>query len=191
MLVEAGFVRAVDGEGKEWTFTPSLRHIADLGKPHEIVAVYAGLHGPKAAQEAAYVLACLCDQEDPLALIGHHEERFGHAVWIPGPMPAADQIVIARHLMEHGIVGKARPGKKTAGGGKFSDRFDASEYISAARVHLQLSSADAESLSMTEFQQMFAMKFPDEASRRDVPDKDAYFEAMTRIKERRGGTEGR
>lgn len=182
MLIECGFVRAVAPDGTEYTFTPSLARIASLGDPHSIVKLYADLHGPRAEIEAGYVLACLCDQDDPTPLIG----------WIDsdglrnhGTMPAAEQVILARHLMHHGIIGKAKPGK---GGGQYSDRFDAAEYIAAARVHLGLSSADAEGLSMTEFQMMLAMKYP-ESQEKQIPSRDEYRKAMQAAmnKEQRNG----
>ena len=87
--------------------------------------------------------------------------------------------------MHHGIVGKAKPSK---GGGQYSDRFDAAEYIAAARVHLGLSSADAEALSMTEFQMMLAMKYP-ESQEKQIPSRDEYRKAMqaAQMKEQRNG----
>jgi hypothetical protein len=190
VLVECGFVRAVASDGGEWTFTPSLARIAALGDPHEIVALYASLHGPHAAQTAAYVLAGLCDQDDPSPLIGWHEEVAQDGGrpclrWHVGQMPEAEQVVIARHLMQHGIVGKAKPEQQ--GSGKYSERFDASEYIAAARAHLGLSSADAEALSMTEFQTMLEMKFPDamKAGKRDVPTREEYDAQMAAYATRR------
>lgn len=182
MLIECGFVRAVAPDGAEFTFTPSLARIATLGNPHEIVGLYAALHGPHAEREAAYILACLCDQDDPTPLIGWIDsDGLRH----PGTMPASEQVVIACHLMHHGIVGKAKPGK---GGGQYSDRFDAAEYIAAARVHLGLSSADAEALSMTEFQTMLAMKYP-ESQEKQIPSRDEYRKAMqaAMMKEQRNG----
>lgn len=184
MLVECGFVRATADDGREWSFRPSFGRIASLGTPPEIVALYAALHGPAAAQEAAYVLSCLCDQDDPAPLIGWREPDG----WKPGLMPEAEQIVIARHLMQHGIVGKARPGRQDGGGGRYSQTFDASEYVACARAHLGLSSADAEALSMTELQQMLEMKFPDASKReRNVPTRAEYDAQMAAIKEARGG----
>lgn len=183
MLVECGFTVATAPDGSEWTFRPSLGRIASLGSPHEVVALFAALHGPHAAQAAAYVLACLCDQEDASALIGWHDlnAEVDKPVWVPGLMPAPEQIVIARHLMRHGIVGKARP--DAAGSGEYSDRFDAHEYVAAARVHLGMSAADAEGLSMTEFQTMLEMKFPDAARKADIPSADEYEAAMRRMRE--------
>ena len=171
MLIECGFVQAVAPDGSEYTFTPSLARVATLGNPHEIVGLYAALHSPHAEREAGYILACLCDQDDPTPLIGWID---GDGLRHPGTMPASEQVVIARHLMHHGIVGKAKPSK---GGGQYSDRFDAAEYIAAARVHLGLSSADAEALSMTEFQMMLTMKYP-ESQEKQIPSRDEYRKAM-------------
>lgn len=177
MLVECGYVRATAPDGAEFTFAPSFSRIASLGSPQEIVSLYAGLHGYRAAQDAAYILACLCEQEDPLDLIGWLDANGLQ----PGTMPASEQIIIARHLMQHGIVGKAKP---QTGGGSFSDSFHASEYIAAACVHLGLSRVDAEAMSMTEFQTMFEMKFPEQNKKADVPTREEYEAAMSAIKER-------
>lgn len=181
MLVDCGFVRACTPDGLEFTFKPSFGRISELGDPQSIVSTYAGLFGPRAVQEAAFVLATLCEQDDPAPLIGWADADGDH----PGIMPPAEQVLIARHLMQHGIAGKARPGK---GDGQFSDRFECAEYIAAARVHLGLSSADAEALSMTEFQVMFEMKFPDRGEKkRDVPSREEYAAAMKSHKERSNG----
>ena len=103
MLIECGFVRAVAPDGTEYTFTPSLARIASLGDPRSIVKLYADLHGPRAEIEAGYVLACLCDQDDPTPLIGWIDSD---GLRNPGTMPASEQVILARHLMHHGIIGK-------------------------------------------------------------------------------------
>jgi hypothetical protein len=188
VLVECGFSRVTTSDGVEYTFTPSFARIAELGSPTAIVELYAGLHGPRAAQDAAYVLGMLCDQDNPLDLIGWYElepEGDLHAAWVPGLMPASEQIILARHLMQHGIAGKAKPGAKDSG--KFSARFDAAEYIAAATVHLGLSDADASGLSMTDFQIRFELKFPDlKAKESDVPTREEYEAAMARLGAKRG-----
>ena len=146
---------------------------------HKVRGATVGLHGPSAAKDAAYILATLCDQEDPTPLIGWKDEAGDHS----GLMPESEQIIIARHLMHHGIVGKAKPSNK--GDGKYSDKFEAAEYIAAARVHLGLSSADAEALSMTEFQTMLEMKFPELAKASDIPTREEYDAAMAALKGRK------
>lgn len=180
MLIECGYVRATASDGTEYTFAPSFSRIASLGSPKDIVSLYAGLHGPRAAQDASYVLACLCEQDDPMPLIGWRNDGVYHT----GLMPDSEQIIIARHLMQHGIIGKAKPGK---GDGQFSDSFNASEYIAAACVHLGLSRSDASELSMTEFQILFEMKFPDEQKQRDLPTREEHEAAIKAIEERKRG----
>lgn len=183
MLIECGFIEAEADDGRVYSFTPSFRKISSIGNPHEIVASYADLFGPNAEAQAAYVLACLCDQDDASPLIGCWEHELGRTA---GEMPEWLMVLLARDLMRHGIVGKARP--EVAGDGKFSERFDVSEYISAARVHLGLSTADAEALSMTEFQTLFEMKFPKAGSgKRDVPTREEYAAGLAAIAEKRRG----
>lgn len=176
MLVACGFVRATADDGSDWTFAPSLARIAALGHPGEIVELYAQLHDPKRAATAArYVLAMLCEQEDPTPLIGWlcADDGSEHA----GLMPTAEQIIIARHLMQHGVTGKSRPG---GDGGRYVAEFDATEYIAVARVHLGLSTADAEALSMTELQGLLDAKFPDREDKKagDVPTREEYEAGM-------------
>lgn len=177
MLIECGFSRAQTEDGSEYTFRPSFARIAALGSPAEIVKLYADLHGPQAHRTAGYVLATLCDQDDPTPLLGWLDATG----WHDGAMPSAEQVLIARHLMQHGIIGKAKPSK---GGGQFSQEFHAAEYIAAARVHLGLSSADAEALSMTEFQTAFEMRFP-EAKAKELPSREEYREMMAKIEGKR------
>jgi hypothetical protein len=174
VLVECGFVRATADDGSEWTFAPSLARIAALGNPREIVELYAQLHDPQRAEQAArYILASLCEQDDPTPLVGWlcADDGTEHA----GLMPTAEQIIIARHLMQHGIAGNDRPG---AGAGRYVSEFKAAEYIAVARVHLGLSTADAEALSMTELQGLLDAKFPDKDKASDVPTREEYEAGM-------------
>lgn len=195
MLVEFGFVRAITPDGDEFSFSPSLGRIAALGSPHEIVATYARLHGPHAAEAAADVLAGLCDQDDPAALIGAPvptgtPEAPGPVVWRGGAMPAAERVIIARHLMQHGICGLARPDATEARHtGGYRAEFRAAEFVAIARVHLGMSAADAEALSMTELQQLLDVKFPkkNDPRHRDVPTRDEYDALMARLMASRSG----
>lgn len=183
MLVECGFTRAATGDGLEWTFTPSLGRIASLESPEGIVRLFADLHNDARAEATArYILACLCDQDDATPLIGWVG---GDLSSVPGAMPPAELVLIARHLMVHGIVGESRPGAdrgEAEQGGRYSERFDASEFIALARVHLGMSASDAEALSMTELQRLLAIKFPQSAKERDVPTRAEYEAGMAAMR---------
>lgn len=184
MLVEHGFVRAQLPDGREWTFTPSFGRIAELGGPSSIVRLFADLHGPRADAVATEVLAALCDQDDATPLLGWRDG----ADAAPGLMPARERVILARHLMQHGICGKADQKAAQGDGGRYSDRFDAGEFIALARAHLGMSGAEAAALSMTELQQLMAAKFPDPKARgKNVPSRAEYEAAMQRLKELRGG----
>ncbi len=185
MLVECGFVRVTLANGAEFTFTPSFKNIAALGSPGEIVRLFVDLHGPKAVEAARYILTVMSDQEDPTPAVGWLSLEDGE--WKSGAIPDGEQVILATHLMTHGIAGKANPGDGKSGG-EYTSEFNAAEYVSAARVHLGLSSADAESLSMTEFQMMLAMKFPESGKAgRDIPTKEEYRKFMESLKGRKNG----
>lgn len=175
----------------EWTFTPSLGRIATLGTPREIVELYGDLHDPERADAAArFILATLCDQDDATPLIGWLDDALqDHA----GQMPPAEQVIIARHLMQHGIAGKAKPGGRGGQEGRYADAFHAAEFIAIARVHLGLDGDEAEALSMTELHGLLELKFPEAFKGRDVPTREEYeagmaaMRAIQAAKEKRGG----
>ena len=187
MLVECGFVRATTSDGAEFSFTPSLGRLAALGDPRELVGLFASLHGPDAAKTAPLVLAGLCDQDDLAPLIGEPQATAKGIAFSGGEMPPGEQIVIAQHLMRHGMVGRARP-EAGPSSGQYAEEFNPAEYIAAARVHLGMSAADAEALSMTELQLMLEMKFPDQARQsaaQDLPTAEEYEAAMAASAARR------
>lgn len=180
-LTEIGHVRIVTGRGDECLLVPSLAHIAAIGSPQEIVRTYADLHDhrPGVARLAALMVVYACAGEaDPSEIVGHYAE--------PGPMPLDELLVIARHLMRHGIVGKQRPTKKTEGG--YSDKFDASEYIDAAMIHFGMSEQDAGKLTMTQFQRMLAMKYPEKQA--DIPSRDEYRKRVAEMEKRKAAQNG-
>lgn len=172
MLIEHGFSRVATANGLEFTFTPSFARIAQLGRPGEIVDAFRGLFGGQAALNARYVLAVLCNQDDVTALLGWLDADGYH----DGSMPAPEQISLAAHLLRHGLVGSG--GSKEEGARPVTE-FHVAEYVAAARIHLGMSTADAEALSMSEFQALFEMKYPDaKKKQRDVPTREEYRAAM-------------
>lgn len=194
MLVECGLVRVTAGRA-ECTFRPSLGRIAALASPPGLVDLYARLHGPGAAAAAVEVLAGLCDPDNVAALpdlIGGEkidpDDPASLAAVIVGAIPADELVILARHLLQHGMVGRARPGgAERAAQGRYSDTFNAGEYIAAARVHIGLSGEEAEALSMTELQQLLEMKFPPEQKTggQDVPTAEEYEAGMRAFEELR------
>ena len=184
MLAEHGLSRAAMPDGREFTFRPTFGRIAALGRPGQIVEIFRGLLGPRALLDARYVLATLCDQEDVTPLIGWLDLDEG---WRPGAMPSSEQICLAAHLLRHGIVGTASGDSRGGPNVKPAAEFLVGEYVAAARVHLGMSANDAEELSMSEFQALFEMKFPDpKKKKRDVPTREEYRAAMAAMSREEG-----
>lgn len=88
---------------------------------------------------------------------------------------------MAAHLLRHGIVGTASSDGRSGGSVKPASEFHVGEYVAAARVHLGISASDAEDLSMSAFQALFEMKFPDpKKKKRYVATREEYIAAMGR-----------
>lgn len=119
----------------------------------------------KAISAAMNVMQSCCDA-DLSPIIGElRPSKRGKKAftYLAGSMPLSDMIVIARSLITHGIIGKAKVRRlQRHESGSFVNEFNAFEYISAARNHFNMPRNEAEQLSMTEFQMMISAKYPDQ-----------------------------
>lgn len=193
VLTEFGELVATTDTGLEVTFRPCFANIAAIGSPEYIVETFAAVHGADFdALMAAHdvLMACSEGRAEPLlgyavqssvaSKVGPSGAVYAPSLYKVGAMSAQDMLVLARHLMTHGIIGKAKPAK---GGksGDYSNKFSASEYISAAMIHFGMSREDAERLSMTQFQQMLYMKFPELNKADKYPSKVEYEQQKAAI----------
>lgn len=192
-LTEIGEMR-ISLSGRSFFFKPSFRAMNEIGTPKEIVEVYAKLNGidyvaplqhveylPFGAQmqvmktiskpvygrhvlSAAYIVMQSCCEDDISVLIGGWKPTPRGVRYVPGIMPVSDIIIIARNLMQHGIIGKSPlkvPERLEEQGKKTTNEFHASQYIISARTHFDMTRDEAENLSMTEFQMMIKNKYPE------------------------------
>lgn len=192
-LTEIGEMR-ISLSDRNFFFKPSFRAMNEIGTPKEIVEVYAKLNGidyvaplqqveylPFGAQmqvmktiskpaygrhvlSAAYIVMQSCCEDDASVLIGGWKPTPRGVRYVPGIMPVSDIIIIARNLMEHGIIGKSPlkvPERLEEQGKKTTNEFHASQYIISARTHFDMTRDEAENLSMTEFQMMIKNKYPE------------------------------
>ena len=192
-LTEIGEMR-ISLSDRSFFFKPSFRAMNEIGTPKEIVEVYAKLNGidyvaplqhveylPLGAQmqvmktiskpvygrhvlSAAYIVMQSCCEDDVSVLIGGWKPTPRGVRYVPGIMPVSDIIIIARNLMEHGIIGKSPlkvPERLEEQSKKTTNEFHASQYIISARTHFDMTRDEAENLSMTEFQMMIKNKYPE------------------------------
>lgn len=192
-LTEIGEMR-ISLSDRSFFFKPSFRAMNEIGTPKEIVEMYAKLNGidyvaplqnveylPFGAQmqvmktiskpvygrhvlSAAYIVMQSCCEDDISVLIGGWKPTPRGVRYVPGIMPVSDIIIIARNLMQHGIIGKSPlkvPERLEEQGKKTTNEFHASQYIISARTHFDMTRDEAENLSMTEFQMMIKNKYPE------------------------------
>ncbi len=177
--------------GNDYLLRPSFAAMTRIGSPAEIVLTYATIHGNDVAQfievcsgtlgrfpewlspsfnraaerllsTCMHVLQACCE-DDLTTMIGEWKGWRHCVVYRPGLMPKSDIIVVAQHLMQHGVVGKAKVRQlQRHETGERTTEFKAFDYISAARSHFGMSRAEASQLTMTEFQMLLAAKYPDQ-----------------------------
>lgn len=183
LMPELGHVR-VTVAGQDHDFVPSLAAINSLGSGAEIIQTAADLHDRRPlfflAAARAVMLACYRgDPEALLPLIGWQEDGRDH----PGAMPQAELLAVARHLIQHGTAGKAKPGSSR---GQYTAEFSVAQHVAAAVGHLGVSRADALAMTMTEMQFLIEAKFP-EARAKEVPSREEYRKQLAAIMAKRKG----
>ncbi|ARB85981.1 MULTISPECIES: DUF6246 family protein [Yersinia] len=119
-------------------------------------------YGRKILSTAMHVMQSCCD-EDVTPLIGEWRVGKKGVIYHRGSMSTGEIILIAHTLIEHGVMGKAKIRKpQRAETNSYVNEFRAIEYINSARIHFGISRAEAELLTMTEFQLMLNAKYPDQ-----------------------------
>lgn len=129
----------------------------------------AHINAPSFSRDTIYagmiVMQACCD-DDISALVGElRPSKKGKRAFVfrQGKIPASDIIVLGQSLITHGIIGKAKVRKlQRHDSNSYVNEFKAFEYISAARNHFNMPRAEAEQLTMTDFQLLLAAKYPEQ-----------------------------
>jgi hypothetical protein len=192
-LTEIGEVVLTNREegGREYVLRPSFAAMTRIGSPEDIVSAYATIHGsdvqnllalcaahlgrlpdwlsPQIYRMAEKVLSIsmqviqACCEEDITTMIGEWKGWSRYIVYRPGKLSRNDIIIIAQHLMTHGVIGKARVRKlQRHESSTTTAEFHAIEYINAARTHFKMTRDDAAFLTMTEFALLLNAKYPNQ-----------------------------
>ncbi|EHK8991077.1 hypothetical protein KCT17_003645 [Escherichia coli] len=177
--------------GRDYLLRPSLKAMVRIGTPEEIVEAYATVHrsemidllqrcervsprllfwvaslpelGAERLLTTAMRVVQACCEDDMTAIIGEWVGDDAGIRYEPGQLDRTDIITLAQHLMQHGISGKAKVRKlQRHENNETATEFNAIEYITAARSHLDMPRDEAGELTMTEFQMMLAAKYPDQ-----------------------------
>lgn len=172
--------------GRSFEFIPSLQNIEKIGTPKEIVSTYKFLMGNGLTKQsflkAMDVLdICLVSSDKDLGwLFGHltpsyHGDRI---LMMEGKEPAQNALILARHMLIHGICGKSDKVDKSEA--KQVDEFHPAEYINTARRILEISADEAKNLTMTELL-MLTKEMSDAAERETLSEYPTPDEHKTQM----------
>lgn len=126
-----------------------------------------------------------CTEEDASSLTGYYDANASHIKWVPGRIGLGQVLVLARHLMMHGITGDVERRRRKSGG-SYNQEFNASEYAALAMAHLGLSETEAWNLTMTGFVAAMTAKYPPSEKEKEMEQVlDRYDETMARAKQER------
>lgn len=185
-------------DGKTIVLNPSLLAMTKLSNPVDIFSKVHGGHYPAhridnpelmtqiavrcygEMLEAAIQVLKVCCEFDISRLTGTCSLRpDGRQHLIPGKMPQDDILVIARHLLLHGIIGNQKddPDYEDKDKGKWSSEFDARPLAYMAVAHLGMSEEAAWSMTMTSFRAAMDAKFPPDKKKK-IPTQKKYEETM-------------
>lgn len=186
----------INADGESFIFRPTFANCIKLGTPKQIVNVFSDLFAigalervenslahfavdsinaeQKRVLRAAILVMTACAEKDSNPLIGEFEPASNGLSFVKRKIPTDNIITIARHLMKHMIIGKPSDKKKSSD--DYADEFDPSIVVDMAILHLGLDEKTALGLSMSRFQSMFDMKFPEQKS--DEPSDKEHDDCM-------------
>jgi hypothetical protein len=181
VITEVGeFVVYVNNEA--FIFIPSFLNMTKIGNSKEIVESFAILFGAEHIDseqliiDTADTVLNACCQSDCSVITGYLKGDENNLAEIDGAIPIQDRIILAQHLLKHGLIGDTEPRKKSDET-DYSDEFHARKFVYMAVAHLGMSESDAWNMSMTAFQEAMEAKFP--TNDKDIISQDDYDSAMS------------
>jgi len=198
---------AIETDDRRYEFIPSFKNIREICSPAEMPMFYARLFGAeiqaayteslaKSAMcrmydAAALVMQMCCTNEDARRLTGFADYSTGKRVWRLGAMPIKQMLIIARSLINHGLVGVARDSDKSKQGDA-SDSIDVYNYVHLAIAHLGMTKEIAENMTKTEFDSIVDLKYPDKNKGKHPTAKqhDSAMDWLDQVNARRAAAKG-
>lgn len=165
----------------DYVFTPSFLNMTKLGDPEKIVKIFSTIFGEinnfNLNQVMHYVDKTLeaCCETDCSVITGYIKGE-DKLINIEPLIPVEDKLVLAQHLLKHGLIGVI-PSKKTSDDTDYSNEFHAKKFVYLAVAHLGMRESDAWNMSMTAFQEAMEAKFP--SPKNDIVSQDDYDSAMS------------
>lgn len=177
ILTEAGDIGLYTPNAPVVVLRPSMRAIASLGTPAEIIAVFTdvmgGAHRWHTLNALAVLWACVGqgDEDRAADVLGYTGGDDG--AFVPGMLTPDEIVICARHLLQHGVVGMAPERPSTAPPQKPTTEFKAAEYVALVVAHLGIPADAAWQMSMTSIEAALRAKFPEAGKDKRAPGNNA------------------
>lgn len=189
ILADIGEVGVHKEGGDKVVFRPSFYAVSKLGSPSEIVQLFYRVMSAEteaqAFEDSVHVLWC-CTEQDATELTGFWGSEDDRVLWVPGMMGAAEVVILARHLLTHGVTGDIKKRRKKKEKAEYMSEFDAASFASLAMAHLNLPEREAWNMTMTGFVAAMTAKFPPSEKERELESMlDNYDETMERARKMR------
>lgn len=187
--------------GRRYKLRPSFINLARIGSPQEIIDCFNVAFSDRALREidrvssksycfkamsgfsATMLSGCLkvvsscCDDDLPKELTGFKDLDAGYGKWryFRGGLSPVDLVVLARHLLDFGMIGK--PMHRSGDGDAKEEGFDPMRFIAFAATPaesggLGKSMSDARDLTMIEFQALYDSTHPEIRQKSEQKEKD-------------------
>ena len=196
VITEAGEVGLSCGPLPQIVLRPTLHAMSRIGEPKEIVEIAARIFGGNATAMDVLQVIWSCCEDDASGYTGYvsFDEESQKPVYVSGAMPLDDVVVIAAHLLEHGVIGKTKHKPKHKQPSSSNSEFVAADYAALAIAHLGMSEREAWATSMTTLVNALQSKFPDigkpsgpGANAPSIDELDADMEWLDKVNKLRGG----
>ena len=165
----------------DYLFIPSFFNMTKIGNPEEIVEIFSTIFGEinnsnfkQVMQYADEILEACCETD--CSVITGYIKGEDKLINVESVIPVEDKLVLAQHLLKHGLIGEIPP-KKTNDDTDYSNEFHAKKFVYLAVAHLGMRESDAWNMSMTAFQEAMEAKFP--SPKNDIVSQDDYDAAMS------------
>lgn len=172
---------AVYIDSEEFIFIPSFLNMTKIGTPDQIVEIFSIVFGvadnfsKQLAIDAINKVLTACCESDCSVITGYLRGDNDKLTPIEGLLPIEDRIILAQHLLKHGLIGEIEKKKKNEDT-DYSQEFHAKKFVYMAVAHLNMSEDKAWNMSMTAFQEAMNAKFP--TNDKDIVSQDDYDSAM-------------
>jgi hypothetical protein len=174
---------------QSYDLAPSFCNIANIGTPKEIVDSFRIIGMRYSLPVAAFAQACKILEECglPNEATGGivFNEWKGYSCVQPGILPVDDVYVLAMHCLKHGVSGSeqqirnSRKLRKKNNNNVISE-FNAYQYIISAVDFLNMSTDEAEKLTMTRYIKLVSAKSRAESIARGEPTEEESKQAYSR-----------